>query len=341
MTRNTDRIDALRCPATGKPLTRQGEALLSPAGHRFPIIDGVPHLVWPVTLTEGEARTQAAYDHMAAQIYDAALEWQFAAIYEDEDRVREGMVDQLDLAPTHRVLEVGCGNGRDSFRIARRLGAEGSLSMQDLSGGMVHECIRNMEEYTRRMGLRCTLDYTVSNATYLPYPDDYFDRVFHFGGFNEFSDHRRAAAELARVVKPGGKVLFGDEAVGPWLRDTEFGRIVTVNNPLFAHRVPLEVLPEGAREVSVRWIMANCFYVISFVKGDGPPPLDLDRPHKGWRGGTLRSRYYGVLEGVRPETKEMIRQAAAHKGQSIYEWLDGHTRRCAEADLAEPGNGED
>jgi SAM-dependent methyltransferase len=202
---------------------------------------------------------------------------------------------------------------------------------------MVHECVRKMtDEYGPRHNLNCVLDYSVSNATHLPFADNTFDRVFHFGGFNEFSEHERGAAEFARVVKPGGLVVFGDEAVGPWLKDKEFGRIVIANNPLFAHDAPLAVLPECAREVSVRWIMANCFYVVSFVKGDGPPPLNMDLPHKGWRGGTLRSRYYGVMEGVTPETKALAREAAGREGISVHQWLDRRVKEAAQAALRKP-----
>lgn len=304
--------------------------LISESGRTFPMEDGVPNLVWPPSLSQAEADTQASYDRVAGDIYDAAMEWQFAVIYEKEDAVREAMLDQLDIKPDDRILEVGCGNGRDSFRLARRLGPDGALFMQDLSAGMVRECAKNMAAHAREKPFACTLDFSVSNATYLPFPDNYFDRLFHFGGFNEFADRKRAAAEFARVVKPGGMILFGDEGVAPWLRHTEFGGIVTTNNPMFLHEAPLEMLPEGARNVTVHWIMANCFYVITFVKDDGPPPLDLDLPHKGWRGGSMRTRYFGVMEGIDPKTKEMARQAAAEEKLSLSDWLDRTVREHAE-----------
>jgi hypothetical protein len=80
--------------------------------------------------------------------------------------------------------------------------------------------------------------------------------------------------------------------------------------------------------------MANCFYVITFRKGDGLPPLNLDLPHKGWRGGTMRSRYFGVLEGVTPEAKELTRKAAASVGLSVHEWLDRLVRKQAAEDIS-------
>lgn len=331
---NSSELKLYRAPATHATLTLDGDCLVSADGQRFPVEDGVPNFLWPPELGDRESKTKAEYDRVAEQIYDAALNWQFAAIYEDEENVRELMVNMLDPKPGARILEVGCGTGRDSFRLARRLNSSGELFLQDLSPGMVHTCVRRMAEYDSNLHFQCRLHYSIANAAYLPFPSDFFDSVFHFGGFNEFSDQKAAAEEFARVVKPGGTVLFGDESVGPWLRDAEFGKIVTTNNPLFAHPLPLGSLPTCARDVNVRWIMANCFYVITFKKGDGPPPLNLDLVHQGWRGGSMRSRYYGVMEGVTPEAKELAKQAAARCGVSLHEWLDRLVRKEADRDLA-------
>jgi ubiquinone/menaquinone biosynthesis C-methylase UbiE len=322
-------------PQSHALLRMEDNCLVATDGHRFSIENDVPNLLWPPELSEIEAKTKNEYDRVAEQIYDAALNWQFAALYEEEERVRELMINMLDPKPGQRILEVGCGTGRDSFRLARRLDASGDLFLQDLSPGMVHTCVKRMTEYDSRMHFKCGLHYSISNATYLPFPSNFFDAVFHFGGFNEFSDTKKTGEEFARVVKPGGTVLYGDESVGPWLRDIDFGKIVITNNPLFAHKLPLESIPACARDVNVRWIMANCFYVITFKKGDGPPPLNLDLVHQGWRGGSMRSRYYGVMEGVTPEAKELARQAAVHAGVSIHEWLDRLVRSQASQDLAD------
>jgi ubiquinone/menaquinone biosynthesis C-methylase UbiE len=306
---------------------------MSASGRRYPIENGVPNFVHPETLSAIEKQTKAEYDRVAEDIYDTAVDWQFAAFLEDENKIREGMVDLLGVRPNDRVLEVGCGTGRDSFRLARRLDKGGSLFMQDLSPGMVYACIRKMQEYDRDMHFKCALEYSVSNATFLPFPDNFFDAVFHFGGFNQFGDLRKGAAELTRVVKVGGRVLIGDEAVAPWLKGTEFEGIVTTNNALFKADAPLDTLPVCARDVTVRWLIANCFYVFAFTKGDGPPPLDLDRKHEGWRGGSMRSRYFGVLEGVTPQTKALARDAAAKAGMSVHDWLDQVLKREAGAIL--------
>jgi SAM-dependent methyltransferase len=235
----------------------------------------------------------------------------------------------LEIKPGMRVLEVGCGTGRDSFRLARRLG-RGELHMQDLSPAMVEVCRQKMTTFQQSMGFECSLEYSASNASWLPYADEYFDAVFHFGGFNHFGDLKNAAAELTRVVRRKGRVLYGDEAVAPWLKGTEFDGIVSTNNPLFKESIPLASLPESARDVTVRWLIANCFYVIAYTRGeDGPPRLDLDLPHTGVRGGSLRTRYFGMLEGVSPETKELVRRSAAKAGLSVHEWLERELRAAA------------
>ena len=237
-------------------MTESGEVmsgeLVSAAGRRYAINDGIPNLIPPDTLSRLELETKAEYDRVAEDIYDRAVDWQFAAFLENEDTVRETMVDLLQVAPEMKVLEVGCGTGRDSFRLARRLGTKGELHMQDLSPRMVEVCRLKMVSHAAKYDLACDLEYSASNATALPYEDETFDAVFHFGGFNHFGDLKKGAAELTRVAKRNGRILFGDEGVAPWLKGSEFDGIVSTNNPLFKASTPLDCLPESARDVTVR-----------------------------------------------------------------------------------------
>jgi ubiquinone/menaquinone biosynthesis C-methylase UbiE len=339
-----DDFSRFRCPLDRSALrlvdavTRAGEVvsgqLVSGNGRNFPVVNGVPDLTYPNELSPIENKTRAEYEGSADGNYDSAIEWQFEALYENEGAVRDTMVDALKLQPYHKVLEVGCGTGRDSVRLARRLGKAGALYLQDLSPKMVDACIARLAPPGGPKPFECTLNFSISNATHLPFEDNFFDAVFHFGGFNQFGDPPRAAAEFARVTKPGGTVLYGDESVAPWLRGTEFHKMVCTNNPLFGHEAPLTSLPQCARDVVVRWIMGNCFYLITFSKGDNAPPsLNLDLPHKGPRGGTMRTRYFGLLEGVTVETKELARKAARQAGISMHEWLDRLVRGHAEREL--------
>ena len=303
---------------------------MSPSGFSFTVEDGIPVFLDVAKLGEMEKNTQSEYDLVANEFYDNAVDWLFESFYEDETKVREGMVDLLNLHPKSRVLEIGCGTGRDSFRIGRRLGGEGVLYVQDLSRNMVIKTKKAISSYRKEHRLDCEANYFVSDALHLPFRDNVFDAVFHFGGFNNFSAPKESLNEFARITKKGGKVVIGDESVPPWLEDSTFGDIVCVNNPLFRHKVPLRAIPECARDVTVRWILGSCFYLIDFRVDQGTPPLNLDLPHKGRRGGTMRTRYFGQLEGVSLDAKKIAQEAAGKQGVSIHEWLDQMIRRSAQ-----------
>ncbi len=136
------------CPFTRKQLTlnnasMQGDSVscgeLVCAENSYEIKDGIPNFIRPDHLTKLEIATQHEYDLVAEEFYDTALDWLFASYYENEDDVSERMLDPLKLSGNSKVLEVGCGTGRDSFRIARRLGKDGVFFLQDLSPKMVEK----------------------------------------------------------------------------------------------------------------------------------------------------------------------------------------------------------
>jgi hypothetical protein len=138
---------------------------------------------------------------------------------------------------------------------------------------------------------------------------------------------------MARVTKPGGKVVVGDESMPPWLRNTEFARILMNSNPEFVYPLPLDKLPVQARKTRLEWIIGGVFYVIDFEVGEGEPKADFDFSIPGARGGTHRTRFYGQLEGVSPEAKQLAQKARVHTGKSMHQWLDEVVREAAQRDL--------
>jgi ubiquinone/menaquinone biosynthesis C-methylase UbiE len=327
-----------RCPYTAASLSLEVEeqselevvsGLLVAEGRRYEIRDGVPHLISTADehLTDAEKREYAYYQDNS-QVYDQIMEWLFDSFYEDESRVREQMVDLLEIKPGDRVLETGCGTCRDSTRIASRIGPRGSFFLQDLSPRMLAVGRERMTASAPE-GVSPALEFFVGNATRLPFPDGFFAAAFHFGGLNLFSDRAMAIREMARVVKPGGKVVVGDESMAPWLRETTYGQILLNSNKLYRQPAPIELLPDVARDVCLRWIIGNSFYVIEFRVGEGLPKVDIDKPIPGFRGGTHRTRYYGALEGVTTDTKELAHRAARASGLSLHDWLDQIVRSKA------------
>jgi ubiquinone/menaquinone biosynthesis C-methylase UbiE len=286
-------VSTLRCPACRRELRLAGSdaraqeindgQLVCDCGKIYPVDGGTPNLIYPDRLLPSDEESQKKYDK-GAEEYDAGLDWLFSSFSKSQEEVRSQMVELLELRPDARVLEVGCGTGKDSAVIASQLGSDGALYAQDLSLGMIRLARRRLG------GVATSVEYFLSNAAYLPFVEGYFDAVFHFGGLNTFGEIGRALAEMTRVTRVGGKVVVGDEGVAPWLRKKRFGRILINANPLYRHRPPLMGLPESAQEVKLRWILGNAFYVIDFRVGSGPPPVDLDLPIPG-KADSLRSRY--------------------------------------------------
>ncbi|MBT9501941.1 MAG: methyltransferase domain-containing protein [Burkholderiaceae bacterium] len=296
------------------------------AGAEFNIVDGVPNFLLSGELSDKALSVASFYDGRS-ETYDQYLHLTFFTHGEDETKVRNGFADLLELTRDSTVLEVAAGSGRDSEIIAQRLGAEGKLFLQDLSPGMLAKARERMHT------CEVPTSFSISDASALPYPDHTFDAVFSFGGLGEFPDIRGALAEMVRVCKPGGKVVVGDESIPVWLRSTEFAKILSTTNPQFMAPLPLEHMPVQAREVCVRWVIGGVFYLIDFRVAEGPPTGNFDYPIPGPRGGTLRSRYEGQLEGVSVEAKEMAHQARQRRGMSMHAWLEEAVRKAAASDL--------
>jgi len=324
-------LEIYRSPIAGERLSvvESGDdalEIVDRSGNRFPIVEGVVDFTAGATLARKDEEARRVYDVQAGDIYESAMRWLWQAFKEDEAVVRNSTLDRLDLQPGQRVLEIGCGSGSDSELIAKRL-SHGELFVQDLSKEMVTLCKRRLASL-RQPSL--AVEYSVAAGRPLPFADNSFDRVFHFGGLNMFSDIGGSLCGMGRVAKPGGKVLVGDESVGPWLRESEYGKIVIKNNPLCEAQAPLEKLPENARDVSLSYIIGGTFYLISFTVGTGVPAIDLDLQHNGTRGGSMRTRYFGQLEGVTVEAKQIAIEAAKASGKSLHAWLNEAVREKAE-----------
>lgn len=99
-----------------------------------------------------------------------------------------------------RVLEVSFGTGWLLTRYAGRFQVDGV----DLNAAMVDVARRNLA----RAGLRA--DLRQGDVEALPYPDGTFDTVVSTMAFTGYPDGARAAAELARVLAPGGCLVMID-----------------------------------------------------------------------------------------------------------------------------------
>ncbi|WP_334128819.1 class I SAM-dependent methyltransferase [Sneathiella sp.] len=250
---------------------------------------------------------------ISIEVYGNFLKWLFATFNTTEEAFRRDVIGSLNLKPGDKVLVTSMGLGEEVEVCADYVGPTGAVHGQDLN----RRFVRHASEHTQHE----QVFFTVSDALDLPYRDNYFDAVYHFGGINLFGDIHTALLEMTRVCKPGGKILFGDESLAMHLRDTEYGRMVLKNNPIWGAPLPLEELPVNARNISIRYVLGNCFYLIGFEKGEGFPEINIDVPHIGYRGGTIRTRYFGEIEGVDIAAREKVYAYAKEHNISVHELL--------------------
>jgi SAM-dependent methyltransferase len=308
-------IEAYKCPNCGEALWSEGRGLVCKNHHFFGF---ALKTSVPVFACENDEVNSYTIDQ-AAEIHDNGLIWLLNTFGSSEEDLRRRLISRLELSKGQKILVTGVGGGNDLPGIAQQIGESGQIFAQDFAKQMLLSAI---ERAHSRYNLgRYNIDYSVSDATHLPYRDRFFDAAYHFGGLNLFSDIRRGILEMDRVVKNGGRVVFGDEGLAPWLKHTEYGRMIINNNPLCDCEIPLQFLPTTARNVRVSWELGYYFYVVDYTVCDQPLFLNPNVWHLGRRGGTMHARYHGVLEGIDPNLKEKIYSAAEFNGISRVEFL--------------------
>jgi SAM-dependent methyltransferase len=109
--------------------------------------------------------------------------------------------NRLDLESGCRILDIGCGDGRHVAAAARRPGvfvAGADRRFKDLYG-----CVRRMAFERKMKTLKSPWALAAADILALPFPEGAFDLVICCEVLEHVADHERAAAELARVLKPG------------------------------------------------------------------------------------------------------------------------------------------
>jgi demethylmenaquinone methyltransferase/2-methoxy-6-polyprenyl-1,4-benzoquinol methylase len=95
------------------------------------------------------------------------------------------------------ALDVACGTGDLAIELSRRVGGDGEVIGSDFA-----------QEMLERARVKApTLQWDLGNALDLPYASNRFDATTVGFGARNFSDLDRGLAEMARVVKPGGRVV--------------------------------------------------------------------------------------------------------------------------------------
>lgn len=124
---------------------------------------------------------------------------------EDE---QDRFIEWLGLTPGSHLLDIACGSGRPTLRIAEKSGC-------NISGIDLHEdAIDNARQYASERGFAERTDFRVGDgAAALPYESDCFDGLICIDAVNHLANRPSVFGEWHRVLRPGGRLVFTDPIV--------------------------------------------------------------------------------------------------------------------------------
>ena len=162
------------------------------------------------------------------------------------------MLDMVDLQPGEHVLDVACGTGLVSLRMAATVGASGAVVGTDISGEMV--------EAARRIAVErhvTKVRFERADAEALPFASTTFDAAVCGLGLMYVPDPIKALAEMRRLLRPGGRAAA---AVWGARRNCGWAEIF----PITDARVASDVCPMFF-QLGTQDMLARAFAAAGFV----------------------------------------------------------------------------
>src|ERR1700716_3721053 len=147
------------------------------------------------------------------EYYDHAVDW-FAEVFGDNshvgywspqddstdleqggDNLTDLMIEQLEVGPGRRVLDVGCGVGRPAVRLGQAARGERA---------------RRANELARGEDVAYLVSFQQADAMKLPFEDGSFDAAWALESIMHMPDRRDVLGQIERVLRPGGRMALTD-----------------------------------------------------------------------------------------------------------------------------------
>jgi ubiquinone/menaquinone biosynthesis C-methylase UbiE len=129
----------------------------------------------------------------------------------------------LDIHPGSTILEIGCGNGVDAWRLAELSGPTGQVIGADVSNTML------VSAKSVNRSRFCSPEFLMSDAAVLPFVSDSFDGVRTDRVLQHTRDPADVIREMTRILHSGGKIVVFEpdwDSFGIWPGDPEITRKV-------------------------------------------------------------------------------------------------------------------
>jgi demethylmenaquinone methyltransferase / 2-methoxy-6-polyprenyl-1,4-benzoquinol methylase len=189
------------------------------------------------------AQVRAMFERIAG-IYDLMNTAMTAGLHH---RWRARAADRAELSAGSRALDVCCGTGDLAIELRRRCGPGGAVVGADFSERML-ELARHK---AARLGMP-EVSFEWADALDLPYEDASFDAVTAGFGVRNLADLQRGVDEMARTLKPGGRLVVLEitqprRAPLSWFHGLWFDRVVPRLGALAGDRDAYTYLPESVK----------------------------------------------------------------------------------------------
>jgi demethylmenaquinone methyltransferase/2-methoxy-6-polyprenyl-1,4-benzoquinol methylase len=117
-------------------------------------------------------------------------------------RWQKFMLNKTELKPGNYALDVCCGTGELAFKMEKMVGSKGKIWGLDFSENMLTVANEKLNSRDNK-----NITFVQGNALQLPFEDNFFDAATNGFALRNVVDISQAIREMARVVKPGGKVV--------------------------------------------------------------------------------------------------------------------------------------
>jgi len=152
-----------------------------------------------VPLEEKASRVADVFHSVAAR-YDVMNDLMSMGIHRLWKRLT---VERAGVRPGHSVLDIAGGTGDLTLKFSRLVGPRGRVVLADINESM----LRVGRDKLLDRGVGGNVEYVQANAECLPFPDNTFDCITIAFGLRNVTDKDAALRSMARVLKPGGRLL--------------------------------------------------------------------------------------------------------------------------------------
>jgi len=158
------------------------------------------HFGYKTVRSEEKAGKVAEVFHSVAAKYDLMNDLMSAGVHRLWKRVT---IELAGARQGQTVLDIAGGTGDLTAKFSRLVGREGTVILADINASMLGVGRDKLTDH----GLIGNIHYLQADAQYLPLPDNSVDLITIAFGLRNVTDKALALASMARVLKPGGKLL--------------------------------------------------------------------------------------------------------------------------------------